>query len=618
VRELNADLCCNSRPQHSRTARLDGEFRHLHTLGLHLFPVDIDKEPIGQWAHGAINYVETRASLQQGRTWSRDPRTQGWALLCGNRDVAVFTLDVENAGMAYPEILAALASLPATCKRPSPSGGEHAVIVVTEGDPVPTQVLAKAGGVLLAEVRGVSKGTANGAYAVITGPGRGPLPADFAPARLTRRESNALLDSVRAVHLPDKQPIRARLNTQMPGSTRYGVDGLADLDGEGGATPLRPVLEASEAIAAVATAQAGDRNNTLNDEAFQLALWGRMDASTRAALFHAAVSGGQISDDVDVTLDSAIGAATRRRRHGDQWLAALGATTRHEASRHRLGLLTAARHLADLSAAVTQGRPVVMSARELAERLGFVAAETANTYLQELVATGWLTRCEPDEVFGTFRYQLVHPDAHSPKSDNHPEGVTPSSNSWNSWNSVTTEKGCEGDMAWDLDRMLASPWGDGITRHPAFMPGSGPRLSISCMKVLAALTVDAASVREVVTRTGMADTSVRRAMSQLDAAGLIVRGSGATSCALASGNVVGLLDGWAEAHGVTDRVDLMRARHAAHRQQYAEAKRNALGPPGRMRFLRRRKAIDRSGPSSNLNVILPSALDPESAKVRDD
>jgi hypothetical protein len=83
--------------------------------------------------------------------------------------------------------------------------------VVTDGDPLPTGPLARVGGVLLAEVRGVSKNaTGNGASAVITGPGRGRLPDDFAPARMTRAEVERLLDVIRALDTPIQREIRIR------------------------------------------------------------------------------------------------------------------------------------------------------------------------------------------------------------------------------------------------------------------------------------------------------------------------------------------------------------------------------------------------------------------------
>jgi len=195
-----------------RKRRLLREFLLLVGLGLHPYPVGRDKLPIGQWALGAVNYVQHKPSFARGAIWSEDPRTFGWAILCGNIRIGVFTLDVESAGMGYPEILAVLAPLPVTCQRPSPTGGRHAAIIVTDGEPVPTQVLARVAGVLLAEVRGVSKGDANGAYAVVTGPGRGPLPADFEPAKMTRAEVDDLLDAVRGLHRPSARELRVTDN----------------------------------------------------------------------------------------------------------------------------------------------------------------------------------------------------------------------------------------------------------------------------------------------------------------------------------------------------------------------------------------------------------------------
>lgn len=183
----------------ARTARLSAEFRQLHALGFHLFPVGLDKRPVGPWAHGAVNYVETPASIVEGDVWAAESRVYGWANLCGNHAAGVFTLDVEVAGMDYPQISGAFDALPASCQRPSPSGGRHAVIRVV-GEPVATDSLAYRAGVLLAETRGVSPvADRAGAYAVITGPGRGPLPADFRPHELPRSVVDSLLDMIRGV-----------------------------------------------------------------------------------------------------------------------------------------------------------------------------------------------------------------------------------------------------------------------------------------------------------------------------------------------------------------------------------------------------------------------------------
>ena len=212
-----------------RVNRLQEEFRILHRLGLHLFPVGADKLPIGKWALGAVNYVETRATIAQGDKWATDPRVRGWANLCGARDVKVFTFDVEAAGMDYPQVTGVLDALPASCQRPSPNGGRHAVVMVSDGDPVATEALAFGSGRLLVEVRGVGRDGNNGAYAVITGPGRGPLPRDFSPAGMSRAEVDRLLDMARTADdgsRPQKpRKAKAPKVPRSPGGTRGGGTG---------------------------------------------------------------------------------------------------------------------------------------------------------------------------------------------------------------------------------------------------------------------------------------------------------------------------------------------------------------------------------------------------------
>lgn len=191
--------------------------------------MSIDKRPFIRWSKGTVNYVETQATLDDCERWVNDSRTYGWANLCGNRTRKVFTLDAEREGMDEPAILVALHSLPATCQRPSVNGGQHAVIEITEGEPMPTQVLARVNGVLLAEVRGVGHADSAGAYAVITGPGRGDLPADFAPARMTRAEADALLDPIRALHVPTEREQATQANRSKPTSRSGRGGGTGEL-----------------------------------------------------------------------------------------------------------------------------------------------------------------------------------------------------------------------------------------------------------------------------------------------------------------------------------------------------------------------------------------------------
>ncbi len=237
---MTADGASPVEAECDRINRLQEEFRVLHRLGLHLYPVGADKLPVGKWAHGSVNYVEQRATVALGDDWAKDPRVRGWANLCGARDVKVFTIDVEAAGMDYPQVSGVLDNLPSFCQRPSPSGGRHAVVRITDGDPIVTESLAFGGGRLLVEVRGVSREDGHyGAYAVITGPGRGPLPHDFAPAELTRAEADRLLDMARNADdgsrprkaCKDKPPKVPR----EPGEARGGGTGqvLAEAVGSG-------------------------------------------------------------------------------------------------------------------------------------------------------------------------------------------------------------------------------------------------------------------------------------------------------------------------------------------------------------------------------------------------
>ena len=221
-----------------RGYRLAREFLILHRLGLHLYPVGVDKRPIGKWAKGAVNYVQTRAGWAdmvtwvEGLPWFRGRTVEGWANLCGNKTANLFTLDVEVAGLdGWPEVFwPVFKQLPDTCQRPSISGGQHAVIEITDGDPMPTVVLARAitskgQRELLAETRGVSVGDSNGAYAVITGPGRGRLPDDFQPAHMTRDQADKLLTPIRALHQPTERETRVKASKASGRSAGSGNGG---------------------------------------------------------------------------------------------------------------------------------------------------------------------------------------------------------------------------------------------------------------------------------------------------------------------------------------------------------------------------------------------------------
>lgn len=161
----------------------------LRSRGLHAIPVAEDKPPLVKWRKGAVDYVHVPPTDAQIRQWVQ-MSPAGWAITCGGPG-RVVALDVEAAGWLDPgeqgrTIRQMIESLPASCLRPTPFGGAHAHVRLTDGD-------SRCGGLgkltqrredvgdptLLVELR------REGHYAVVLGPGRGRLPADFQPYEMT-------------------------------------------------------------------------------------------------------------------------------------------------------------------------------------------------------------------------------------------------------------------------------------------------------------------------------------------------------------------------------------------------------------------------------------------------
>ena len=186
------------------------EVMRLHKMGLHVFPLSHDKAtPMGQWRLGRIDYVLVKPTDHQIEEWAKE-EPAGWCILCGG-PARILVLDVEAAGIADQSekgerIRHVLDRFPASCKRPSPSGGEHAVLQVTDGAAPDGRghklIWRLEGGVdargrpsktLLVEYRGL------GSYAAVLGHGRGPLQPDFAPHGVTLAELEEVLADLREV-----------------------------------------------------------------------------------------------------------------------------------------------------------------------------------------------------------------------------------------------------------------------------------------------------------------------------------------------------------------------------------------------------------------------------------
>jgi hypothetical protein len=188
------------------------EARILLKAGARIYPLGEDKKPLGRWSRGRRNWVRKPATITDVNDWLARLPVKGWAVLCGSKDDGIAAIDIEQPGMEYPQCLGVLSALPASCQRPSRNGGAHAYLNVTDGEPLLTEKLARASGELLAEVRGVSEGDSAGAYAVITGPGRGRLAEDFAFATVSRERADSLLDMVRALHEDSEQDEKRAAN----------------------------------------------------------------------------------------------------------------------------------------------------------------------------------------------------------------------------------------------------------------------------------------------------------------------------------------------------------------------------------------------------------------------
>jgi P4 family phage/plasmid primase-like protien len=182
-----------------------GDLDQLHTeLGFHVVPVGLNKLPTVKWRHGGTDFVEVKPSDVNVQRWVRSNPT-GWAVVCGGPNRLV-CLDVEAAGMADASLMGErireiLGRLPDTCQRRSPSGGRHAWLQVTDRPaPAGEKLMTRGDGTdekpcytLLAESRG------HGQYAVMLGHGRGNLPDDFAPHKVTLAELDELFELLRSV-----------------------------------------------------------------------------------------------------------------------------------------------------------------------------------------------------------------------------------------------------------------------------------------------------------------------------------------------------------------------------------------------------------------------------------
>jgi hypothetical protein len=210
--------------------------------------------------------------------------------------------------MRDPRIAAVVASFPKEFVRPTPNGGVH-IWVHVPGYLQRTVKLAygtpgQGKRPLLAEVRGLSRKSGKaGGYAVVTGPGRPPLRADFRPLTITVQRWTDTIAQLRAC---DTRPQRKPAERQSsPPLARTG-------------DPLASRLDR------VRNAEDGCRNGTLNAEVFlaTVAEGAGSDAHLQpvhAAFIDAAVDAGLPPDEAQQTFDSAHTAAMQQLHDAGLW-----------------------------------------------------------------------------------------------------------------------------------------------------------------------------------------------------------------------------------------------------------------------------------------------------------
>lgn len=175
----------------------------LYDNGYHLMPMRVSGDSKAPAPAEWKPYQTAQPSEEDMTEWIDDGFTE-WALIAGT-PMRLACLDIESA---EPELFkAATDRFPDNCKVPSPSGGYHVWLEVTDGalprnEKLATRFLGEwvvsKNGVeiprtrLLAEVRG------DGGYAVLVGDRRA-MPDDWKPFKVTRAEFDAVTAEITAL-----------------------------------------------------------------------------------------------------------------------------------------------------------------------------------------------------------------------------------------------------------------------------------------------------------------------------------------------------------------------------------------------------------------------------------
>lgn len=172
-------------------------------------------------------------------------------------------------------------------------------------------------------------------------------------------------------------------------------------------------------ISKVSEAQIGQRNNTLNHEAFKIAVRDGFTPQLKQRLLKVAQQAGLDSREAADTIDSAFEAAERKRQPVLQWMQTIAADAAISSKRNKRRILAAAECFKRVHL-LTGQTTIGMSSRYLAEQIG-CQQRAAAEILRLLVNQGHLLPRRRVNAVDAKEYTLPLPKTNSSRLT-HPEG----------------------------------------------------------------------------------------------------------------------------------------------------------------------------------------------------
>jgi len=328
---------------------------------------------------------------------------------------------------------------------------------------------------------------------------------------------------------------------------------------EGKSASLQPVPASGDIdalIAQVRSAKEGVRNDTLNRCVFVVALRGWWTLQMRERFVDAALRSGLHPKEIDSTIDSAVMAGSSKAHFIEQWLQEVREHPDLAPSRINRNCMLAARVLAQQYRMNRHGRPVGMSARQLAEGIG-LSHKTSAGILRRLVGCGLLAVVNPSQPWHGREYVLTLIEPSGAKGHTQPLQ--------DALGRVLPFAPSQVQRSVEQRELLALR----LKGHPAFLRvDRGEALPPSAVHVLVAVHEASLNRRELADVTGISRDAVNRSVRRLLRAGLLVEDADSGQIRLPSGDLFDLLDAWALDRGLEGRREVRPYRPARERASY--------------------------------------------------